>query len=357
MRLVDVFDPKRNSLNALRLMLAVGVMVFHSFPLTGTKLPSMAHQLLGNVFVDAFFAISGYLILGSWMHRPRVLSYLAARCLRILPAFYIALVATALVLAPLGTLLSHNALDARFWHDAWSYITSNSLLRVQQYGIDGTPLDVPYPGVWNGSLWTLWWEFLCYLGVLALGVTSLLRWRGSVVVAFLLALVGVVMTSYGPVDNWLVATASRFGLMFLAGSLIYTFRDRIPARWYLVGISVVIVMISALLPDYRVIAAIPIAYAVIITGAKITMQPLRLPNDISYGTYIFAFPVQQVLASAGLFHAGAAIFAIVSIAATLPVAAASWFGVERPALRLKTYLEHRLTARSAARSELASARE
>jgi len=67
-KLVDAFDSRANALNAIRLGLAVGVIGYHSFPLTGTPVTfEPAHQLLGSVPVDAFFAISGYLILASWI--------------------------------------------------------------------------------------------------------------------------------------------------------------------------------------------------------------------------------------------------------------------------------------------------
>ena len=49
------------------------------------------------------------------------------------------------------------------------------------------------------------------------------------------------------------AVATRFAVMFLAGALLCQFRDVIPARWSLVAVSVVIVLASSLLPNYRLI--------------------------------------------------------------------------------------------------------
>jgi hypothetical protein len=57
--------------------------------------------------------------------------------------------------------------------------------------------------------------------------------------------------------------------MFLAGALVHQFRNVIPARWSLVGVSVVIVLAAGLLPNYRLIAAVPLAYAIIVSGALI----------------------------------------------------------------------------------------
>lgn len=58
-------------------------------------------------------------------------------------------------------------------------------------------------------------------------------------------------------------------------------------------------------------------------------------NDISYGAYIYAFPLQQVLATFGLGRSSWVLFAAASILAVIPMAILSWFVIERPALRLK----------------------
>ncbi|WP_431277444.1 acyltransferase family protein [Leifsonia poae] len=168
MTLENAFNPKLNALNAVRLLLAVSVIVWHSLPLTGTPHPAPAiTQLLGEGGVDGFFAISGFLIVSSWMRRPRWWPYLQARFLRILPAFWVCLIVTAVVIAPIGILLSRQAFPHTYVTDAATYVVKNAGLRITEFGIAGTPTNVPYPGVWNGSLWTLWWEFLCYLAVLA----------------------------------------------------------------------------------------------------------------------------------------------------------------------------------------------
>jgi peptidoglycan/LPS O-acetylase OafA/YrhL len=102
-----VFDPRANALNAIRLALALLVIVWHSFPLSGSQVKfAPLKQLLGETAVDSFFAISGFLILGSWLRNPQWGRYLAARVLRIFPAFWACLVITAFVLAPLGTMIT-----------------------------------------------------------------------------------------------------------------------------------------------------------------------------------------------------------------------------------------------------------
>ena len=334
--LATAFDPRNNALNAIRLLLALLVIVWHSFPLTGHDVDFLPlRQLLSRISVDGFFAVSGFLITSSWVRNPHPLPYLRARALRIFPAFWVSLVVTALVIAPLSLLLSDRPFPAGFWSGASRYVTVNAFLQVKQYSIAGTPTDVNLPGVWNGSMWTLFWEFLCYLGVLALGVSRLLRLRWVVPVLLACTILGVLATSYGPVGNYWVKNGAHFGIMFLAGALVFQLRHRLPLNSLLVAVSAAVVILSAWLPDYRVVAALPLAYLLIAVGAIGRHRRLQLKNDLSYGAYIFAFPLQQLLATLGAAAWGVSPFWLIATALTLPVAAASWFLIERPSLRLK----------------------
>lgn len=330
------FDPRANSLNAVRLALAAGVIVWHSFPITGTPLDWWpGHQLLSQVWVDGFFAVSGYLIVSSWLRRPKWWPFLKARLLRILPAFYVCLILIAVVIAPAATLLSGRSLSADYAGDAVGFVFKNALLRITQFGIAGTPDGVPYPGVWDGSLWTLFWEFLCYLGVLAIGVAGLLKYRATTPLLFGAAAVGILLTSYGPIDNFYVFAIARFGIMFTAGALVHQLQDRLPVRvGYLLG-ALAIVLASSFLPDYRIVAALPLAYLLIGVGATVRHPRLRLQNDISYGVYIYAFPVQQILVMFGLAALGVPFLALAAALGTIPLAMLSWFFIEKPALRLR----------------------
>jgi peptidoglycan/LPS O-acetylase OafA/YrhL len=154
------------------------------------------------------------------------------------------------------------------------------------------------------------------------------------------------------------AVTARLLTMFLAGVLVYLFRDQIPASWPLVAGAMVIVAVSTLLPSYRLLAAIPLAYVLMVSGALIRLKWLQLPTDLSYGVYIYGFPLQQLLLVAGL-SVHPILFAAISIVVTLPVAALSWFFIEKPSLGLKRRLEQvdsRQSWRSVRRSERAMRR-
>ena len=335
--LAEVFDPKANSLNFIRLVLAAGVIFWHAFPLSGAEVAfAPARQLMGQIWVDGFFAVSGFLIVGAWMRDPSWGRFLAARTLRIFPAFWVCLIVTAFVLAPLSALI---AVGQWPWQSITAsngtYVIFNSALSINQIGITGTLADVPYPDVWNGSLWTLRWEFLCYLGVLILGLTRLLTKRFVLPALFVLAVIGSIAARFVDVSFVQLDVVARFGVMFLAGAVVYRYQSRIPVNWLaLVGCAAAVIA-TMFLPDYRVLGALPLAVLLLGVGALIKTPRLRFANDISYGVYVYAFPVQQILATLGVYKWGILPFALIALACTIPIAMASWFLIEKPAMRLR----------------------
>jgi peptidoglycan/LPS O-acetylase OafA/YrhL len=345
MKLGRAFDPRHNALNAFRLVLATEVILFHSFPVTGRVISSEAIlQILFSVGVDGFFALSGFLITASWLRDPNVRDYLIARALRILPGFYICLAVTAFVIAPISVAIQGGSPMKLLLSPApIEYVLKNSALVELKFDVGGTPRDIPFAGIWNASLWSLIWEVMCYLAVAGLGVIGLAKHRWVSPVIFVLAVFGATLLPPLTFPGvWTIPQlAMRTAIMFSAGALLYHWRDVIPARWSLVAVSVVIVLAAGLLPDYRVVAAIPLAYAVVVSGVLIQHRRFTLRTDLSYGMYIYAFPTQQLLAVCGLFTLNPFLFFGISTVATLPLAALSWFLVEKRALSLKSRLKRK----------------
>ena len=350
MKLGQVFDPRNNALNAWRLVLATGVILWHSYPLTGRHVPFAAgHQFLSQVFVDGFFAISGFLITSSWLKNPRLRQYSAARGLRIFPGLWACVAVTAFAIAPLSVAIQGGSVAKLMLSGApLNYVLNNSLLNVGYSGIDGTPRGVPFSIAWNGSIWTLIPELFCYIAVAGFGVAGLFgrRWLLPALTALMLVCSLLVTPWGGFVEVWTpAAIGSRFALMFLAGALLQQFQDAIPARWSLVAVCAAVVIASTWLPNYRVLAALPLAYAIIVSGSLLRDKRLRLRNDISYGIYIYAFPTQQLLIICGLGVLPPLVFFPVAALATLPLAALSWLLVEKRAIALKTRFLPRQPAR------------
>ncbi len=342
--LAQVFDARNNALNVWRLVMASGVILAHSWPLTGRKLHPPFEQLLTQGWVDGFFVISGFLITSSWVRNPRLREYFVARVLRIFPGLWVCLAVVAFVVAPIAVAIQGgSALKLLLSPAPITYWLNNAVLNVYYVAIDGTPKNVPFPRVWDGVLWTLIFEIFCYIAVAGAGVVGLLNRRWPAPVVFALLLAAAVLVSY-PVDTvpTLPQMVTRFALVFAAGAVLHEFRDVIPARWALVALSAVIVVVAGLLvPNYRILAALPLAYAVVVSGALIHDKRLRLRTDLSYGVYIYAWPMQQLLVICGLAFLPPLAFAVVAATATFPLAALSWFLVEKRALALKSRFKRR----------------
>ena len=333
----ETLDPHRNSLNALRLGLALLVIVSHA-PLTaGWGDPVMVGDVqLGDWAVAGFFAISGWLITASRLHLD-LAPYLWRRALRIYPAYWVALLVTAFVFAPLAVVVGGGTWDPAA---AGGFVLHNATLYIGQPSIPGSLDASSYTSHWNLSLWTLRWEFACYVAV---GLLLSFRWvraRAWVLGAALL----VVSTPYAvtvvldaPVSLGF-AQFSRLGGCFLAGAVAYRYRDRIPSRGWLAAAAVGVLVVLYALGMVRGLGAVPLAYLVLWLGAVLPLRQLGRTHDISYGVYIYAFPVQLLLAIAGATRFGSVGYTALTVALVVPLAWASWLLVERPALRLKDAL-------------------
>ena len=105
------FSAKRNSLNFLRLILALAVVFSHSITLGlfGSEW-ILGRTTLGTVAVYGFFGISGYLIAGS-AGRNNTGRYLWQRFLRIFPAFWVCLIVTAFLFGTIAWFHSNPGLS------------------------------------------------------------------------------------------------------------------------------------------------------------------------------------------------------------------------------------------------------
>ena len=355
----EVFDPRFNSLNFLRLVLAICVVVSHTVAVNfyGKNLfgrvaaiDNLNRTTIGTIAVYGFFGISGFLIVGS-ATRNNVGRYLWQRFLRIFPAFWICLVLTALLFGVVGWISNHPPLPGGLneyfnaTNGPLSYIYRNSLLQLRQGYIAGT--------IWNGSIWTLFFEFLCYLLLAAMALIGVLRHRilvAGIAVAFWLADIVATLTPslnqhFGVKDNWVPMSLVKLGTIFLVGSLIYLYRDRVPDSGVLALACAIAFTASLWLPtDGRDPAAFLegsqllaplIAYPVLWLGMHLPLQRVGARNDYSYGVYIYAFPVEILLLIWGAARWGYPTFLLLVLLGTVPFAIGSWWLIERRALSKK----------------------
>jgi peptidoglycan/LPS O-acetylase OafA/YrhL len=288
--------------------------------------------------VFGFFTISGYLITASRFANP-LGRYLLLRVARIYPAFVVCLVVTAGVFAPTAWAAEGRDMDGFLTTPTTppAYVLENLALRINAYDVAGTPAAVPYPGAWNGSLWTLYFEFLCYLLVgLLICLPVVRRHRWLIVVGFALSVL-----AWATVDVWGAGAYSDLVLLarllpaFLGGAVVHVLIGRVSLRTplALAAIAGAAVLVVSVGHWGAQLAAPLIAFALLWLSTVLPSPAVVRRHDISYGVYIYAFPIQQLLVYAGAHRLGLPAYDVLAALTTAAVAVVSWRLVERPALR------------------------
>ncbi len=335
------FDGRRNALNLVRLGLALAVLVSHGFVLRGRPEPTFADVNLGRWAVYGFFAISGYLITGSRLSSP-LPAYVLRRLARIYPAFVVCLVVTAFGFAPVAYWHDHGSIDGFFGATSTTplnYVLSNLTLKVVAFGVAGTPSGVPFPGAWDGSLWSLYYEAVCYALVAALLSVVAFRRRSALVLGVAFALSVLLQAQMELVSRYAegngdLALLAPLLPFFLAGGLVHMLRNRLVLTWPgALACAAGTAGLALALPTYGVQLAAPlVVYLMLWLGASLPCPEWVRRNDVSYGVYIYAFPVQQLLLVLGATTWRMVAFDAAVVALTAALAVASWFAVEKPVM-------------------------
>jgi peptidoglycan/LPS O-acetylase OafA/YrhL len=338
---------RQNNFDALRLLAAISVIFSHSFLIAeGTQSREWLIRLTGNqcilgltgVFV--FFAISGFLVTQSFEQTPNRLHFLAKRALRIYPGLLVATLLSAVLLGPLVTNLPLGAYLSRA--EPYQYVVGNTLLDQTVHELPGVRfVDNPVGLEINGSLWTLRLEFVMYLMVLALGMLRLLTVRTALLLlAFGMACLRFDMLYEFEKWGWFFQVLSGWGWLvgfFAAGMVLYKLRhtrifDGRIALLALAGLALSIPLRQFILlfPVFGCYLALWLAL-----NPRLPVIPAARFGDLSYGLYIYGWPVEEaVMWLSGGRAAWWQVF-LVALPAASALAFLSWHLVERPMLRLK----------------------
>lgn len=344
--------PHLDGFDLVRIAAAMAVVVSHTAALSGHAEPVVLHWTgsgvtLGHVAVAIFFAASGFLVSQSWQHDPRVWAFACRRLLRMLPGLIVMLVLTVVLL---GLFVSSRSPGAFFTEtETLRYVVQNvTLLPPVQYSLPGMFEDLPYPDAVNGSLWTLRIEAAAYgLLVIAALCGIFARSRRLVLLACLMALVTTILPLADSIPQYLatvpVATTADLFAFFAAGAALTLFRTNLLGA---VVAAVLLVATQGLPLPFVQYVAIP--YLVIYLGTRSSKRIRSLRSwwgDPSYGIYIYAFPITQVMLH---FSPSLPVVALGLGAGLFSLAAGivSWRFVEAPALRFGKRLMRRSVATS-----------
>jgi len=345
---------KGNNLDFLRLVLAALVVYSHSFMLLLGHRAAIRTETFrrlthgwtngGALAVDAFFVISGFLIVHSWHHSSSAWVFLQKRVARVYPAFIAASLVCLLLVGPLAS-----SPPSHLW----------KVVSVPGYLFDALNLQVDNPpGIFphnpfhelNTSTWSMIFEFWFYLVIMFLGLLGVYRRPAN-----LLGLLGGCLLLYGLQQELRLPFLDRgdfrwhipipfsghwpkLGCFFFAGVCSYAYRERIPVRGSLLAAAAGVLLISCFL-GRGLWLTVPLCGSYLLLSFAFNSR-LQFPRfaryaDLSYGVYLYAWPIQQILV-----HYRKPYFNPYTLfLATLPLACAcawaSWHCVERPWLARK----------------------
>lgn len=352
----DALQGHDNNFDVLRLLAALIVLWSHSFPLTGHGSEDFltnslfGYDLAGAFAVLIFFVISGFLVTKSAQERS-IDGYLTARALRILPALVCTVVITVFLIGPLMTKLRFDEyLAAPF---TLSYLANMFVFGIQ-HDLPAATAGLPYTAM-NSSLWTLSVECAFYLVLAVLASFGLLTrqragWFVLAMVAFHVFCfywLGLFYGKQGPVV-WQGATLheiAKNGCAFALGGAFWVYRDKVPLNPWLAAACGVALYAAFGTMSAAFVYALALPYLVIFFALRLPAVSLRRLGDLSYGTYLISFPIQQlVISRIGTWSPTAV--SLITMAIVLPVAYASWWYIEKPFLTFKARRARRLAVPS-----------
>jgi peptidoglycan/LPS O-acetylase OafA/YrhL len=332
-----------NNFDAIRLSMALAVVWSHSFALhQGTEDREPVSLLLngvynsGNLAVMVFFMISGFLITQSFIRSRSLWSFMERRVRRIHPGYLVATSIGAFVVVPLySTIMNMSVMEVA------KTLGGNLLLRNYVPPSNAFTAN-PVPNAVNGSLWSIPFEFWCYIGVAALSLFGLLTRRWFVVFLLIVVLFGRVVLDLldkkpggglvGLVIGW---PYLWFAILpsFLLGMVAYSFQEFIPKSRLLLAVLVLTALSIAHLNHHlaHLLVAPTLAYGTFYAAFSTSVRVYGAARwgDFSYGTYLYAFPIQQMLFASYGQDFNLPAYIVLSMALSLFAGVCSWHLVEK----------------------------
>jgi len=338
MTLKESLNPRVNNITLLRLILSSLVIVGHTYAIN----PSEPKVILdvsyvapflstGSFAVKVFFFLSGLLIVNSLNIRQSSVHYWSHRLMRIFPGLLFVLVLSSLLIGPFFT--QSSLYD--YFHDraTYRYIYKNVIL-IPRYNLPGVFLHNPHPNAVNGSLWSLTWEFKCYIATYLIYILSFkkyFRWIGTI--CFLILILQVLFFNHFGLGE--LTWYPYYPLYYFFGGILALHAERIKLNYKLMGYLFLLMVSGYFLPlpfDSLFFMIFWCVFLLWFVTTKFAMN-LELKHDVSYGVYLWGFVVQQSLHS--LFpNWGSYLHMTVALIISIAMGIISWFLVEKPCMSL-----------------------
>lgn len=329
----------KNNFHLIRLVAALMVIIGHAYSITGLPgMPIVLGMGIHTLGVKIFFVTSGYLIVESYLRDPNFFRFMLRRILRLFPGLVLVVLFSTVVLGPFATSLNL----AEYFSNTFLYIYLGNIALYINFSLPGVFENNPIKFAVNGSLWTLPVEFFCYvlLGIFLYVIH--IKYLPYILILISIALISwLYFLDHREPQKLFVFYAtdwksgSRLIVYFLIGSVIRLFSigEKITTQHF-----IIVLMIFLSIPNAFFINNLaPLLLLPLGTFSFAFSKPISgwlNGQDISYGIYLWAFPMGQLLLDKQI--ATTPIFSIIlTTLLILPIAYLSWQLVEKPALRLK----------------------
>jgi peptidoglycan/LPS O-acetylase OafA/YrhL len=338
----QILDRDQNSFSVVRLAMAFAVLVSHSyFFVSGSALTeplvSITGHSLGEHGVQVFFILSGLLIAQSIAKSASLSDFALARALRIFPGLVVCVLLTAFVLGPMVTSLSQQAYFSGPLLP--TYLLKTLFLTTGAAPLPGVFAPLPASGLVNMSLWTLKYEVACYVGVGLLGIAGAFASRYTMITGGALAVLMIALALMLPEstsDLTALENLCYFSLYFTVGMLAFVMRHNLVLSTRPLAVLVVAAIGTHGTALAELTFVLALAYGTLCVAAIDFgwLRRLTERNDLSFGVYIYAAPIQQTIVQMNpeitplTLAAAATVF-------TLAAAYLSWEWIEKPALALR----------------------
>ena len=291
---------KSDNINFIKYIASIMVIVGHSFVISTTNLGEFSeflntHIAFGATGVAVFFFLSCLLVTQSMLRNQTGKKFFKIRIIRIFPPLIIVVIAT-IVMGAFTTNLSLG--DYLLNADTLRYLLNIVLIR--QHYLPGVFENNPYPGAVNGSLWTLLFEFICYILTYIVYKMRLLEKR-RILFTIPPVLLGITIISMIAkkldIESGYLGTIIRPCICYYMGMLLFFYHEYwINSKIMYVAIFLAIIGIGVHSTYMLLIFVVPIIILNIGWNNKLSINKrIAKLGKYSYGIYLVAFPIQQLL--------------------------------------------------------------
>jgi peptidoglycan/LPS O-acetylase OafA/YrhL len=333
---------KRNNMDLLRLLFACTVMVYHGIVLSQWRSPPLSlFADLAAVGVDGFFVISGYLIFQSYEKSQSLKDYVQKRIRRIYPAYATVIAAIILIGAIVTELPLSDYIGTRLAHYA---LANLAFLNFLVPALPGVFLHNPVTAA-DGSLWTIKVEVMFYVSVPII-VWACKRAPRSVLFCLIYVLSALYrlffshlfVTTGHEIYDTLAKQLPGQMTFFISGAALYYYRHAVKKYSQLV-IPAAVVLVALDFWGWPLQPIFPAALSIVVIAVAFGpyMGNAGYFGDISYGVYIWHFPIIQTFVASGLFASQPRAAFATSLGITLALAFLSWHLVEKRFLKRSSH--------------------